>query len=76
LSSKEEVINYLFEFINRIEMQYNDKLKIVKSNNGTEFINNKFISFYKEKEIIHQTSYTYTTQQNDAVEKKIDIYLK
>jgi transposase InsO family protein len=70
LSSKEEVINYLFEFINRIEMQYNDKLKIVKSNNGTEFINNKFISFYKEKEIIHQTSYTYTTQQNDAVEKK------
>jgi hypothetical protein len=45
LRSKEEVFDYFFEFVNRIETQHNTKLKTFRSDNGTKFINNKFAFF-------------------------------
>jgi hypothetical protein len=49
LKSIDEVFNYFQEFNNRIENQYNGKIKVFRSDNGTEFINNKFMNFCKEK---------------------------
>jgi hypothetical protein len=37
LKSNDEVFNYFVEFLNRIVTQYNEKLKIFRSDNGTEF---------------------------------------
>ncbi|GJT51217.1 putative RNA-directed DNA polymerase [Tanacetum coccineum] len=47
-----------------------DCLKTIRSDNGTEFINNKMEQFLKEKGIIHQTSCAYTPQQNGIAERK------
>jgi Integrase core domain len=54
LKSKDEVFNCFQEFNNRIENQYNGKIKVFRSDNSTECINNKFMNFCKEKGIIHQ----------------------
>jgi transposase InsO family protein len=71
LKTKEKVFNYFFENRNTI----NGKFKNFRSDNGTKFINNNFQSFCKDKEIIHQTSCIYTSEQNGVMErKKIDIY--
>jgi transposase InsO family protein len=67
---KDEVFNCFQEFNNRIENQYNGKIKVFRSDNGTEFINNKFMNFCKEKGIIHQTSCVNTPQQNGVFERK------
>lgn len=42
----------------------------MRSNNGTEFINNAFSEFLKNKGILHQTSCTYMPQQNGVAEQK------
>jgi Integrase core domain len=49
LKSKDEVFNCLEEFLNSIETQYNGKLKIFRSDNGTEFVNNIFFNIFKKK---------------------------
>lgn len=48
--------------------QFNRKVKIVRSDNGTEFRVLK--SFFVEQGIIHQTSMVDTPQQNGHVERK------
>lgn len=53
LKSKDEVF---LEFVNCVENQFNAKIKIFTSDNGTEFVNNNFANLLKEKWIIHQTT--------------------
>ncbi|GKC68028.1 ribonuclease H-like domain-containing protein [Tanacetum coccineum] len=50
--------------------QFNKTIKIFRSDNGTEFVNQKLVRFCEEKGIIHQTSCAYTPQQNGIVERK------
>ena len=56
LKSKDEVFDCFYEFLCLIETQFNAKLKIFRSDNGTEFKNRKFSSLFREKCIIHQTT--------------------
>ena len=51
--SKDEVF---LEFVNCVENQFNAKIKIFTSDNGTEFVNNNFANLLKEKGIIYQTT--------------------
>jgi transposase InsO family protein len=46
------------------------KIKVFRSDNGTEFINQNFSKLCKEKGILHQTSCVYTPQQNNVAERK------
>lgn len=50
-----------------IENQYDTKPKIIRTDNGPEFL---LPEFYASKGIIHQTSCVETPQQNGRVEKK------
>ncbi|GJS31762.1 putative RNA-directed DNA polymerase [Tanacetum coccineum] len=70
LKSKDEVFGYFVEFVNLIANQFLKRIKTIRSDNGTEFINNKMEQFLKEKGIIHQTSCAYTPQQNGIAERK------
>jgi hypothetical protein len=45
-----------------VENQYDTRIKTSRSDNGTEFINQNFIIFFKQKEILHQTSCVYTPE--------------
>ena len=49
LNSKDEVFNCFQEFLCLIENQFDAKLKIFRSDNGTEFVNKNFTTFFKEK---------------------------
>ncbi|XP_076911762.1 uncharacterized protein LOC143569831 [Bidens hawaiensis] len=40
------------------------EVKIIRSDNGSEFVNSQVQTFFRDKGVIHHTSCTYTTQQN------------
>jgi hypothetical protein len=67
LKGKNEVASQVQHFIHLVENQFDSKVKIVRSDNGPEF---SIPSFYASKGIVHQTSCTYTPQQNGRVERK------
>jgi Integrase core domain len=56
LRSKDEVFDCFIEFISGIKTQYDEKIKIFRSDNETEFVNNTFLTLFKENDIIHQTT--------------------
>ncbi|GJU06904.1 ribonuclease H-like domain-containing protein, partial [Tanacetum coccineum] len=46
------------------------KIKVFRSDNGTEFVNQSVSKLCSDKGIIHQTSCVYTPQQNGIAERK------
>nr|KAJ0213000.1 hypothetical protein LSAT_V11C400157850 [Lactuca sativa] len=70
LKSKDEVYECVMLFFNILLNQFEVKIKTVKSDNGTEFLNNKMRHLFESKGIIHQTSCVHTPQQNGVVERK------
>lgn len=67
LESKAEVSHHVQCFITMIQNQFYITPKVVRSDNGHEFI---FPTFYDSLGIIHQKSCVATPQQNGRVEKK------
>jgi len=68
LLDKKEASRALMNFIAIIERQYEKQVKMIRSDNGTEFtcLRTKFL----ERGIMFQTSCTGTPQQNGRVERK------
>ncbi|GKA78444.1 putative RNA-directed DNA polymerase [Tanacetum coccineum] len=66
IKSKDEVPHLITIFYNLIENQFKRKIKVFKSDNRTEFVNQIVNSFCAKKGIIHQNSGAYTPQQMDA----------
>lgn len=53
-----------------VENQFKVILKLIRTDDGSEFINNETFLFFQDKGMIHQNSYPYTPQQNSVVERK------
>ncbi|GJW32287.1 ribonuclease H-like domain-containing protein [Tanacetum coccineum] len=70
LKTKDEVFEMFVSFYNLVLTQFNKKIKVIRSDNGTEFCNNKMYDFIKTMGLIHQTSCAYTPQQNGIAERK------
>jgi hypothetical protein len=49
MKNKSEVFSHFQDFYYFIENQYSAKIKVFRSDNGTEFINQSFIIFFKQK---------------------------
>jgi hypothetical protein len=60
MKNKNEVFSHFQNFTNLIEIQYNTKIKILRTDNEMEFINQSFSNFTKSRGIIHQPSCVYT----------------
>ncbi|GJT25010.1 ribonuclease H-like domain-containing protein [Tanacetum coccineum] len=73
LKSKDEVFVSIEHFVNLLLNQFDVKVKVLRSDNGTEFVNNKMQSFCKDKGIIHQTSMTYTPNKIGLQKENTDI---
>ncbi|GJT80365.1 putative RNA-directed DNA polymerase [Tanacetum coccineum] len=71
IKSKDEVPYFITVFYNLIENKFKSKIKVFRSDNGTEFVNQSVTKLCFDKGIIHQTSYVYTSQQNRIVERKL-----
>ncbi|GKB23181.1 putative RNA-directed DNA polymerase, partial [Tanacetum coccineum] len=70
LKSKTEVFYNIMVFYNFIKTQFKRNIKVFRSDNGTEFVNQQFNDFCESNGIVHQTSCSYTPQQNEIVEGK------
>jgi transposase InsO family protein len=70
LKSKHEVLDVIPKFSKMIITQFNTQVKVFHSDNGREFKNQSLAKFFEENGILHQTSCTYTPQQNGTAERK------
>ncbi|WVY98728.1 hypothetical protein V8G54_030879 [Vigna mungo] len=68
LRDKREVSQTMINFFALIERQFEKRVKVVKSDNGTEFTCLK--GYFSDHGIIHQKSCVGTPQQNGRVERK------
>ncbi|KAI3684714.1 hypothetical protein L6452_33939 [Arctium lappa] len=70
LRTKDETSGLIKFFILRIENQTNQKVKVIRSDNGTEFKNLDLKNFCEEKGIERQYSAPRTPQQNGVAERR------
>nr|GEZ50266.1 putative ribonuclease H-like domain-containing protein [Tanacetum cinerariifolium] len=70
LATKDETSPILKTFITGLENQLSLKVKVIKSDNGTEFKNHDLNQFCRMKEIKKEFSVPRTPQQNGIAERK------
>jgi transposase InsO family protein len=70
LKRKEEVAEVFKVFFTMIQNQYEKNIKMVRSDNGGEFVNKVLQDFFVRKGIVHETSCVGTPQQNGIAERK------
>ncbi|GKD20740.1 retrovirus-related pol polyprotein from transposon TNT 1-94 [Tanacetum coccineum] len=70
LCSKDEVPEFVIKFLKMIQVRLNATVCNIKTDNGTEFVNQTLRAYYEEVRISHQTSMTRTPQQNGVVERR------
>jgi transposase InsO family protein len=70
LKSKRDVGTIFKNFCSMDENQFNTTIKVLKTDNDTEYTNHEFQTFLRTKDIIHQSSCVCTPQQNRIAERK------
>ena len=70
LKHKTKVFDVFVKFYNMLGTQFQTQLKILRSDNGREYMNQKMHDFISTHGLIHQTSCPYTPQQNGVAERK------
>lgn len=70
LNSKSEVIVALQNFFQMFGNVFPSTIKVLRSDNGCEFFNSQVSALLTTLGILHQSSCTYTPQQNGIVERK------
>ncbi|GKC22594.1 retrovirus-related pol polyprotein from transposon TNT 1-94, partial [Tanacetum coccineum] len=68
--SKDEAPDAIIKCIKNIQVRLNATIRNVRTDNGTEFVNQTLHDFYKNVGISHQTSVARTPQQNSVVERR------
>jgi transposase InsO family protein len=69
VKAKSQVAGELGAVLTRLETQTGRKVKSVRSDRGTEYVNEEFTGFLRERGIVHQTTARYTPEQNGAAER-------
>ncbi|GKB70205.1 putative ribonuclease H-like domain-containing protein, partial [Tanacetum coccineum] len=76
LNTKDETSNILMNFITKIENQVDKKVKVIRSDNGTEFKNKVMDDFYRSKGIRREYSVARTPQQNGVAKRRNRILIE
>ena len=69
IKTKAEVFDCLVEFINESENLTEKRVKVLRCDNGTEYLNNRIYNFVKEKGITINTCPTYVHELNGTAER-------
>lgn len=67
LKEKSEVCSFINEYINVVAKEHT--IKVLRSDNGTEFVNRNMEQLLKKNGITHQRSVPYTPEQNGRAER-------
>jgi transposase InsO family protein len=59
-----------------LHTQFSSKIKILRSDNSSEYMSHIMIQYLSMHDIIHQTSCIHTPQQNGIAERKNQDFLK
>ncbi|XP_074297859.1 uncharacterized protein LOC141628650 [Silene latifolia] len=70
IQSKHQVPFLIKAFLVYIDTQFSGKVKIIRTDNGTEFIQGPCSKMFTERGILHQNSIAGVPQQNGRVERK------
>nr|GEZ38210.1 retrovirus-related Pol polyprotein from transposon TNT 1-94 [Tanacetum cinerariifolium] len=69
LRSKDETPNVVIKFITQIQVGLNKTVRYVRTDNGTEFVNQTMTAFYDRIGVFYQKTVPRTPQQNRVVER-------
>ena len=69
IKAKSDVAGVTMEVINMLEKQSGWPLLVVRTDNGSEYINSTLATFFKDKGVLHQTTVRYTPEQNGKAER-------
>lgn len=70
LKHKYDVSMSIQLFLRFVKNQFAKTIKVIRTDNGTEFVNSVCETMFKEMGVIHQRSCPYTPQQNGVAERK------
>jgi len=70
LKHKDEVFKVFHSFHAMIQTQFSAQIRILRSDNGGEYVNHHFQSYFQLHGLIHETSCPQTPQQNGVAERK------
>ena len=76
LKNKSDVSTIFRSFAQMIQTQYSSVIKVLRSDNGGEYINFELSEFLSEQGILHETICLHTPQQNGVAELKIATFWK
>ena len=70
MKHKSEVLQCFRNFCSLVGNQYDARVKVLRTDNGTEYVNNEFGNFLSAHGILHQTTCPDTPPQNGVAERK------
>ncbi|GJY50631.1 retrovirus-related pol polyprotein from transposon TNT 1-94 [Tanacetum coccineum] len=70
LASKDEALDFIIKFLKMIQVRLIAPVRNIRTDNGTEFVNQTLRDYYEQVGISHETSVARTPQQNGVVERR------
>ncbi|KAI5324552.1 hypothetical protein L3X38_033625 [Prunus dulcis] len=70
LKNKHDVASILPEFYTMVSTKFHARVKVFRTDNGGEYVNNTLASFFLAQGIIHQMTTPFTPLQNGVSERK------
>nr|GEV69965.1 hypothetical protein [Tanacetum cinerariifolium] len=69
LRSKDEAPDFIIKFLKMIQVRLKVPVRRIRTDNGTDFVNQTLREYYEEVGISHETSVARSSQQNGVVER-------
>nr|GEU73582.1 integrase, catalytic region, zinc finger, CCHC-type, peptidase aspartic, catalytic [Tanacetum cinerariifolium] len=70
LRSKDEALDFIIKFLKMIQVRLKTHVCRIRTDNGTEFVNQTLREYYETVGIFHETSVARSLQQNGVVERR------
>ncbi|CAL2227071.1 unnamed protein product [Prunus armeniaca] len=70
MKNKNKVFSGFQSFHKQMKTQFNAQIQILRSDNGGEFVNHDFQTYFQQHGITHETTCPQTPQQNGVAERK------
>ncbi|GJS00829.1 integrase, catalytic region, zinc finger, CCHC-type containing protein [Tanacetum coccineum] len=70
LRSKDETLDFIIKFLKMIQVRLKMPVRRIRTDNGTEFVNQTLREYYEKTGISHETSVSRSPQQDGVIERQ------
>ncbi|GJT43128.1 retrovirus-related pol polyprotein from transposon TNT 1-94 [Tanacetum coccineum] len=74
--SKDETLDFTIKFLKMIQVRLKVPVRRIRTDNGTEFVNQTLCEYYEKVRISHETSVARSPRQNGVVERRSRILIE